>query len=149
MPDFDIPALRALAASDLTTGPLGSIAEGVSEDGDLLEWLALRGADGGYWWDTEGEDEDMATTARIALEGAELVKVPVEIATLTALLDAAEQREALRLALADAEQQFRRIRAEVRPGTLERGSAGPNDRTDAQVIAYHAAERAREALEQA
>lgn len=102
MTDLDIPALRALGASDLTTGPLGSIAAGVSEDGDLLEWLALRGADGGYWWDTEGEDEDMATTARIALEGAKLVKVPVEIATLTALLDAAEQRDRLASQLAES-----------------------------------------------
>jgi hypothetical protein len=61
----------------------------------------------------------------------------------TLLLD---QIDDLRDALTEAGQQFRRIRAREKADGLEWATSGPNDDTNAQVIAYHAAERASAAL---
>jgi hypothetical protein len=96
MPDLDTASLRAMLAGGLPTAPIASISETVNypDEGDLTSWVANGGADGGYWWMLGGDEDDFRTTSQLVEAGAEVTRVSIDVKTLYALLDAAEQWEA-------------------------------------------------------
>jgi hypothetical protein len=104
LPDLDIPALQALLTGPLSDLPVGSVVETDPVDDQLADgvWLAFGGRDCGYWWDIIHSDEDdgPSPSDHLSKLGARLTRVSVDVATLAALLDAAEERDRLRTFLA-------------------------------------------------